>query len=232
MRECRIGFGMKKLLSLLSFFALGCAIALADGTLKDGPHFAYPTGGDVRYEQAGFGWQVTYDHENYWSVDLSITRQTDKLDDLGFLSEPFEDRLDLELVAIALSARLDYPIYDFTVYVGGGFGYYWMRTDNGRANRSIQENLGALPPGVSDWRVGAEIDNTFAYHWAAGLEWRWSPSWEVFAEYRRVALESEIVYRIRESRPRAATIDRQEFHTQEKFSYDHGLIRVGVNYRF
>lgn len=223
---------MKNSLFLFAFFALCGSIALGNGTIKDGPHLAYPAGGDVRYEQMGFGWQVTYDHENYWSVDLSITRQTDKLDDLGIVPEPFEDRLDLELVAIALSARLDYPIQHFTLYVGGGIGYYWMRTDNDRVNGSIRQNPDALPAGVSNWRVGADIDNTFAYHWAAGVEWRWSPRWELFAEYRRIALESDIVYRSIEDRPRDDVVERQQSRTREKFSYDHGLIRAGVNYRF
>lgn len=232
MPDSRIGSDMKYSICLFAFLTLSSSIVLAGGTFKDGPHFAYPTGGDVRDEQGGFGWQVTYDHKNHWSVDLSVTRQTDKLDDLNLVSEPFEDRLDLELVAIALSARLDYPIQHFTFYVGAGVGYYWMRTDNDRVNRSIRQNPQALPAGVSNLRVSADIDDTIAYHWAAGIEWRWTAQWEVFAEYRRVALESDIIYRTTEDRPRDDIVERQQSRTREKFSYDHGLIRAGVNYRF
>lgn len=209
--------------------------ALSPHVFKDGPHFAYPTGGDVRQERAGFGWQLAYEWNDYLSAEAAISRHKDKLDDLHVLPEPIDSTFDLEVVSIALSGRLGYPLGRFYPYMGGGLGYYFMRTGNSRVNRSIRDNPAALPPGVSELRYSADMDNTFAYHLALGIEWMITSKWEIFAEYRRVYLDNEITYRRTETRP-PSTVDgvfqRSESRTKEDFPYDHGLFRLGVNYRF
>lgn len=201
----------------------------AESIFKDGPHLAYPVNDDVRRSELSFGWQVTYERSLYWSLDLSVTRQTDRLDDLGILDAPFNDRFDLEMIATAASLRLTYPVRLTTLYVGGGMGYYYMRTDNSAANRSVMEHAAALPAGVDGLRVSATPDNTFGYHATVGIERLLSARWEIFAEYRWVWLDSTM--RVRRTETRGG-INRQTFNTSDPFSYNHGLIRGGVNYRF
>ena len=228
---------MKKILLLLcaAFVIAVPARAQLTGTFKDGPHFAYPYGGDVRHERAGFGWQVAYEWTEYLSVEASISRYKDKLDDLNLVTPPFNAELDLETIAIGVSGRVGYPVGRFTPYLGGGLGYYYMRTDNDRINQSIRDNPAALPAGVSELRISADMDNTFGYHVALGLEWLITSKWEVFAEYRRVFLESDLTVRRTEARRTASgplAVSRSETRETETFPYDHGLFRVGVNYRF
>lgn len=203
--------------------------ASAESVFKDGPHLAYPYGGNLRHSELGFGWQVTYERSSFWSLDLSITRQTDKLDDLGVLEAPFEDRFDLELFATTASLRFTYPMGMTTLYAGGGMGYYYLRTDNKKANRSLAERSGSLPVGINSMRVGVDPENTFGYHAALGVERLLSPSWEVFAEYRWVWLDTTL--RIRQTESRGG-LQRNTIHSRDSLSYDHGLIRAGVNYRF
>lgn len=228
---------MKKIAFIAAtlLFMVAFAQAQPRAVFKDGPHFAYPTGGDVRNERAGYGWQVAYEWNHYVSMEASITRQKDKIDDMPLWPALSDSEFDLEIINIAVSGRLSYPLGPLTPYLGGGLGYYYMRTDTKGINQTLRENPGTLPPGVSELRIGADMDNTFGYHVAAGLELLLTPSWEVFAEYRRVFLDSDITVRRTESRPTpGATLAFERMQTQqtETFPYDHGLIRVGVNYRF
>lgn len=203
--------------------------AYADSVFKDGPHLAYPRGGDIRDSQLGFGWQVTYEPSDYWAVDLSISRQTDRLDDLGVLAAPFEDRFDLELIGAAASVRVAYPLGMTSIYAGGGVGYYYLRTDNKHANRSLAGNSHALPAGVQSMRASVNLERTFGYHAAVGIERILTRRWEVFAEYRWVWLDTHMRIRRVESR---GGLQQDTFTSRNSFSYDHGLIRTGVNYRF
>ncbi len=204
--------------------------------LKDGPHYAHTSGGDVRDEQAGFGWQVAYAFQDWLSMEASITRQTDKLDDLGAIEPPFLDEFDLQIYALAVSGRLNQRWKRLNVYAGGGLGYYFMKTDSGDARRSVAQNPGALPPGVTGLNVGVDLDNTFAYHAAIGFEVLLTEKWEMFAEYRRVYLDTDLTIRRTETRsgrgPGALEFRQDTTETQTAFDYEHGLIRVGVNYRF
>ncbi len=189
----------------------------------------------ARNERAGFGWQVTYEWSDYLSVEATISRYKDKLDDLQVLPEPFDSAFDLEVVSIAVSGRLGYPVGRFTPYIGGGLGYYYMRTDNNRVNRTLRENPSLRPPGVSELRLSADLDDTFAYHLALGIEWILTSEWEIFAEYRHVYLDNDITYRRTETRAPITpdgVVQRSETKTTEDFPYDHGLFRLGVNYRF
>ncbi len=201
----------------------------AESRLKDGPHVAYPRGGDIRDSQVGFGWQVTYERSDYWSLDLSITRQTDRLDDLGIVQAPFEDRFDLEIIGTAASLRLTYPMGLTTLYGGGGIGYYYMRTENKYANRSLASQSSALPPGVQSSRVSVNPENSLGYHAVAGIERLLTSRWEVFAEYRWVWLDTTLRTRRVESR---GGLQKDTLTARDSFTYDHGLIRAGINYRF
>lgn len=221
---------MKIILAAWVFLAtLTSPLYALQGTLKDGPHASYATGGDVRNERTGFGWQVAYEWSDYLSAEWSITRQKDQLDDQTFMPAPFDSTLDLEIVHIVLSGRVGYPIGRVTPYWGGGVGYYWMRTESDRIAQSINENRGRLPAGLTDLRAGADLDDTFGYHIAAGLEWRFVKDWEVFVEYRYTYVTTDITYRIIKTRRQT---ERTTTGVTETFDYDHGLVRLGLNYRF
>ncbi len=229
---------MKKsfLILIVSVLLTGavCAQDTLNRPFKDGPHLAYPTGGDVHTERMGFGWQVAYQWYPYLSIEASASRYTDKLGDLNVLPDPLDPEFDQEIWNVVLSARLSYSFGAFTPYLGGGAGYYRMRTRNSGVNRTIRERPEALPPGVSELRLSADMDNAFAYHVAGGIEWKITSKWEIFAEYRRVFLDTDLTIRRLEIRPAEGPIEVQRTETREtrNFSYDHGLLRAGVNYRF
>lgn len=216
--------------SRLVLISIALAVSAgAESTFKDGPHLAYPRGGDIRDSELGFGWQITYERSDYWSLDLSLTRQTDTLDDIGVLAPPFQDRFDLEMVSAVASLRLSYPIRLTTLYAGGGLGYYYLRTDNKVANRSLAAQANTLPAGVQSARVSVNPDNKMGYHAAVGIEQMLTSRWELFAEYRWVWLDTTLKINRVESR---GGLQQETTRTRSSFTYDHGLIRAGVNYRF
>jgi opacity protein-like surface antigen len=203
---------------------------------KDGIHLAYPVGGDVRDEQAGFGLHVTYEWTEFMSLEASLGRQTDSITDWDVVSAPFQNDFDLEVVYAALSGRLGYRLGNFHPYAGAGFGYYSMRADGKNTNRSIRENAAALPEGLLGLQVGADPDNAFAYHVALGVEWIIVPRVELFAEYRYTFLETDVSFTRTETTlaPESERTDLFKTTTSrsEPFDYNHGLVRVGASLRF
>ncbi len=226
---------MKNTLCMAGLSLVLTASVWAQGSFKDGPYFAYPDGGDVQNGRAGLGWQVAYEWTEFLSAELSATRVKDKLDELSVLPPPYSSTFDLELFSIALGGRLSYPVGPVSLYAGGGIGYYLLRTDSGRVNRSIREHREALPAGVSDLQVSGDIKNSFGYHTTIGAEWRLARHWEIFADYRLIFLDSRITYRHTETRRfpgESPAFSRSTERHTEDFRYDHGLVRVGLHHRF
>ncbi len=217
-------------------WGLAALTTASAGQWKDGPHFAYPNGGEVRHEEAGFGWQVTYEFNPYFSTDLTITRQTDTLNDIALMPAPFSNEWELEIMNISLSARLGHQWNRFAVYAAAGFGYNRMDGDGAKIRQSINDNRGALPAGLMDYRLGIDVQNAFGYHAALGAEFLLTPRWELFAEYRWVVLDTHMTVERIEIRanpdPRPLEFDQSLSKSRSDFNYDHGLLRVGVNYRF
>jgi len=223
---------------ILIIIILSCSAALSAHAqfFKDGLHLAYPTGGDVRDEQAGFGLQVVYEWTEYLSFETSFTRQTDRITDWNVVSAPFQNDFDLEIINAVVSGRIGYRLDRVNLYAGAGLGYYYMRADGKDTNRSIRENASALPPGLVGLQIGADVKNTFAYHIALGVEWIIVPRFEVFAEYRIVYLDTDVTFS-RTEITRAPPTERTDLFKatttrKEAFDYEHGLVRIGASLRF
>lgn len=216
---------------------LAAAVCGANGQqLKDGPHAGFATGDDVRNEEFAFGWQVAYENNDVLSLELSATRQTDEIEHfLGREQIPAGFSIGLEVYSIVLSARLSYrPLARLGLYAGGGLGYYIMKTDAEEVREAIAARPGySTDPGVVLKNYNADVENDFGWHAAGGIELRILDNWEIFAEYRHIFLEPgaklEITYQSRSGDPWDYLVT--DF-VEDKLEYNHGLIRVGVNYLF
>lgn len=210
-------------------------VVFAESGFKDGPHFAYPHGGDVERERAGFGWQVAYEWNAFLSAEFSASRHTDRQTDLLPFTTPLGSDVHLEVVPLVLTARAGYSMGPVHLYGGVGGGWYYMRGKASRVNQSLRENPNLLPDGLTGLQVSVDVKNTFAYHLALGAEWMLTHKWEVFAEYRWVRLDTTVTIDRIETRPaRSGTLGPGKTQTSERsgFDYNHGLFRLGVNYRF
>lgn len=220
---------------LFSFVFAGNLYAQAEGSFKDGPQYVYPMMGDVHDGQAGFGWQVAYQWTTYFSLEASVHRHKDRIGSSAQLPAPVSLPLDLEVVPVVLSARAGFPAGPFSFYAGGGLGWYYLRADAGDINRALREDPALRPTGVSDVRIGTTVDNRFAPHVAIGVECVLHKNWEIMAEYRLTFLDSTVYYDRTEQRPTPGELlafEQSTTRTEERLDYRHGLLRIGLNYRF
>jgi opacity protein-like surface antigen len=212
------------------------AFAEFDYKWKDGPHVGFATGSDVRNEDFAFGWQAACELTEFFSIELSATRQTDEIQErLDVLPIPPEFNIDLELYAIALTGRLTLrPVDIVTLYAAAGVGYYIFKTDSEEIRVISASRVEEEFPQTVLRNMNVDVENDFAFHVAAGIELALDEHWEIFAEYRAVSLDSdarlEITEQVREDY--FAGPEFSEDRLLDKLEYDHGLVRVGVNYRF
>ena len=198
-----------------------CAPAAEAQTLKDGPMATYMLGGDVENANLGFGYQVVYELNRNNSIELSGSWNEDQSLDLGSRIPTFPDasRVDMDVFAIALTGRLGYtPNPNIVAYLGGGIGYYILKVNNEALLRDIAPDTVGF--------IEADADKDFGAHFALGVEvvmWR---HWEMFFEWRQVFYDTQMKVSYAETPSTPLTVDRDDF------SYDHALLRLGLNYRF
>lgn len=227
---------MKTLRSVLPLLAAGLLASHAHAQgWKDGPHLGWPSGGDTRDDNMAAGWQVTYEFPNPYSLDLSVTRQTDELrgEDSGSAFFPARGSIDTDIYAIALTLRAGFrPHERLTVYAGAGPGFYIFNTDA----EDVRIGLDADPVSGGAGQVteaNLDVDKDFGFHWAIGAEFLLNDRWEVFVEYRDVSFETDAEVEAVETVP-GATFDQSKVTHREEvdFNYDYGMVRAGFNYRF
>ena len=198
-----------------------CALAAEAGTLKDGPMLTYMLGEDVEENDLGFGYQVVYELNRNNSIELSASWNEDKSLDLGSRVPTFPEasQVDMDVIAIALTGRLGYtPTPNVIAYLGGGIGYYILKVNNENLLRDIAPDTVGF--------IEADADKDFGAHFALGVEvvmWR---HWEMFAEWRQVFYNTQMKVSY------AATPSTPLVASRDDFSYDHALLRIGLNYRF
>jgi opacity protein-like surface antigen len=211
--------------------AASSAVSGPAGRFKDGPHLAFPRGGDTHTTDTAAGWQVTYEQNDYLSWDFTVTRQTDEMTaaDIDAPQFPEGGRIDMEIYSFVLTGRLGVrPVERLTLYVGAGTGYYFFNTDAEEVRKGLAENQPAGPSGGVVLTANSEIEKDFGFHVAAGVEWLLTDRWEVFAELRSVTFESDEKIEIVEGVGDA----RLTHDYNENFAYDYRLWRLGLNYRF
>ena len=210
---------MKYLTAFFVLAACGCVVASAQ-TWKDGPFGGYVFGGDVDQAGFAFGYQVGYEANRAFSLEFSGSWHEDKSARLAPRLPTVADgtSIDLDLISLVLTGRLaGHPTRSVTAYLGGGFGYYVLDFDS----RDIRE---AAAPGVGF--IDADAGDSFGIHYALGAEVLLTSHWDVFAEFRHVFLEPKVEVTFAPDR------DTPPTSSEDDFSYDHMLIRLGVNYRF
>ena len=222
------------ILPLLSGLLLSAALSSPGGQFKDGPFVAFPSGEDVENKNLAGGWQAAYEFNDLFSLEAVLTGQTDEIVS-GITGEPLEAELELNILSLAMTGRAGWFFNPVGLFVGAGVGYYYFDADAEASRISVADSSASLPPGMIGQRLSTDIEDAFGYHLVAGAEWLLSGSWELFVEYRHVLLDTDARYTVTETRTAsteltgALSTSRKQ---KEEISYDHGLVRVGLNYRF
>ncbi len=228
---------MKKIALIAVFSLLGFSAAADDEVkYKDGPHAGFSFGGDTRNEDFVWGWQASYEHNGWFSLEGSITAQNDELErNIDDVAIPGPFGIELDIYAITLSARAGIrPWSRLHLYALAGGGYYIMKTDAEDA-RIIIADLEPQPSGVRLSGLTVDAENDFGLHAGAGLEIKLSDTWEIFAEFRQVFLETDADLKITEEWPSGVPSNPRMMQTRyvpDTLSYDYSLVRAGINYRF
>lgn len=222
---------------LLCFLALGTVTAAQAQTFKDGPHFGLPVGGDVKEEKLAVGWQAAYEFNDYASLEVSLTHmeQDLSLPEIGTGPSPGGGVVELETWAVpVLTARLGKLVGERAyVYAGVGIGLYFFTEDAQNVRRVLYDTQPTGPRGGTVTTIGVNVQDNWGAHAAVGCEFHLWDAWELFAEYRHVYFETDSDLRITEYLPDQPFGKRYATTKQSgTYDYDHGLLRVGVNYRF
>ena len=123
------------------------------------------------------------------------------------------------MISLALTGRASLePNPSTLVYGGAGFGYYIIEAKNA----DIHEGLSGTGIGFAE----VDGDKEFGAQIVIGTEVVLTHNWEVFAEFRQVFLNSG--FTVRFSPDSASPVDDQ----RDSLSYDHRMLRIGLNYRF
>lgn len=230
--------GVKRLLLAAALLAaFGTTAQAQKEKLKDGPHAAFITGGDVRNEDFAYGWQAAYEINDILSFEASLTKQGDEVQHaVDDVTIPSGFNLDLEIYAIALSARVGFDVLERVhLYAAGGVGYYIIKSDNEEVREIISaRNDGEAAPGQL-LGLNIDVDNDFGLHAGAGFEIRLHQNWEIFAEYRYVALNPDAKVEITEQFPApddSVPFVRTTTEIPDELEYSYNMFRAGINYRF
>ena len=128
-------------------------------------------------------------------------------------------KIDLDVISLALTGRIHVEATpNVQVYGGAGVGYYIIEAEN----QDVRESLS----GAGLAFVEADGDKEFGAHIVIGSELLLTQHWELFAEFREVFLDSG--FTVRSSSNKDAPVEAR----RENLSYDHRMIRIGINYRF
>lgn len=224
----------KHILSLTVWLLVAAGLQAQNGQFKDGPFLAFPSGGDVENENIAGGWQAAYEFNDLFSLEGVLLGQTDEIVS-GIANEPLEAELELNILSLSMTGRMGWFFDPVGIFLGAGVGYYYFDADAEASRIAVANSMSALPPDVTGQRLSSNIEDAFGYHLVAGAEWLLSGRWEIFVEYRHVLLDTDARYTITETRVAAdeltGTLSTSRKQTEE-LSYDHGMIRAGINYRF
>lgn len=176
-----------------------------------GVHGAYSVGGDVEKEKFAYGAQGEISCCPYGGIELSISQLSDEYSEEGV-------SLDMDLTTIGLSLVGRLPLSDKgSVYVLAGVDY------------NIASMDASLDPSMFSYnghmaQASVDIDNEFGYHFGGGLEFYLLKNLSLFAEYRYTVLDLTT----------DITVSLMDVSASDssKGSYDFGLAKIGLNYRF
>ena len=219
--------------------ALLCGVMSAKAeVIKDGPSMGYASGSDVEETTMAFGYQGAYEFNDNLAVEVGVIRQLDKFSDStltdGYV--PFDSKTEMELWGITVSVLASHKPNDrVKLYIGGGAGYYIPKADDVNLRRALAAN-GWNPSGpgfVED--INLEMENAVAPHFITGISYRLTKNWEVFADFRRVFLDTDVSLDVTmEYPPEVSGVPGELIKTTSSYpmDYNHDFVRVGANFRF
>ncbi|MCI5224298.1 MAG: porin family protein [Candidatus Electrothrix sp. AR4] len=210
---------MKRLIAATGMFILLIAgTSHAQGMINSriGVHGAYSTGGDVEESEAGFGAQAEFSINPIFSIELSVSRFSDDLEEEDGMS------IEQDLTTIGLSAVCRMPFAEnMHGYLLGGMDYNIIEVDF-TAEPAIYNGISV------NRNADIDMDNEVGFHVGAGLNFAFQNNWELFTEYRYTFLETE-----GEGVVSASTMGRMASKSiGGDYDYDFGLLKIGVNYLF
>ena len=209
----------------------------ASPLLRDGLHAGYSFGGDINQENPAIGYQVIWQLGEYVSLEASLTRQTDELKGrTGSFDLPQGVSIDMDLYAACISAHLEiHPLETLSLYALGGVGYYFFKTDAQATRVYLAEHNPDTPDAPHVLNTNVDVEDDFGFHIGLGIEWHFDEHWSIFADYRRVFLETDATLESTVQLPPAESDQpptRHDTRVPGTFSYDHNLVRMGLSYQF
>ena len=211
----------RQVVTIVAVCAAVCSTPVLAGTLKNGPATALVFGGDVEDEGFGFGYQAAYELNQSFSFEFSGLWHEDESSAIarnisGLGSAP---TIDFDVISLALTGRIHVePTPNVQVFGGAGLGYYIIETENQDAQESLSDAGLAF--------VEADGDKEFGVHFVLGTKILLSRHWELFAEVRQVFLDSGMTVHSLSHKNAPVTAQREDL------SYDHRMIRIGINFKF
>ena len=223
---------MKKIVGLLSGVLLASTMAM--GMPKEGfqigPNVGYTVGGDVDSPNIAFGLQASY---QFSQVPIKVELGYERLkDSFGINSSANWAGIDMNVNAITLSAWWYFPIQDkFSVYAGGGVGYYMPSVSLGAEAQSQMNDLGGLgaPYGINA-NIDASADNAFGFHLGVGAEYEVANNFGLFADVRYIVVKFDGTVTGSVSAPGYGVFETESLSASQ--DWNHFEVRIGGNYKF
>jgi len=202
---------MKRCLLIIAML-LVCTVATAyaqeENKYRLGLHGLYSVAGDIEDSSTGFGLQLGIPIQGNYSIEIAMSKFSDGIDEQGI-------RLEVDFTTIGVSIVGRSTLGDnLKGYLLGGINYNLVGMD-GSYDPLV------YGPGLS---VDIDVKNTVGFHVGGGLNFPIQDNWELFAEYRYTLLDLDA----------QISVSGWGMTVSETVSesYDFGLFKIGVNYRF
>jgi len=188
----------------------------------DGPILAWFQSPDQGNDHLGGGWQFIADMNRTFSIETSWVAGRDKISpdwitDSGL--PPSRLRMDHHHLSAGVRAHLLHRD-TFSVFVMGALSYNYFQEQNSEINKASRNNPAA---GVKSNEI--EIKDELGWQAGVGIEYSLARHWEIVGEYRYLWHDGSARVDVRFQ-------DGRETRTTPDFDYNHGQLRIGVNYRF
>jgi opacity protein-like surface antigen len=192
------------------------------GRYADGPILAWFQSPDEGSSHLGGGWQFIADINRTFSFESSWVAGRDHLSPdwvTGSGLPPSRLRIDHHHLSAGIRTHV-FHRENYSVYVLGALSYNYFQEQNSEINKASRNTPSS---GVKSNAI--EIKDELGWQAGLGIEYSIARHWEIVGEYRHLWHDGSAKVDVRFT-------DGSERRSTPAFDYNHGQLRIGVNYRF